>query len=55
MPIMDKLVEHIHKRIEYIHKKLPCCWGYSNNYKAVREEELREILKWIEENRKEEN
>ena len=53
MSITDKLVEHIHKRISYIDNKLSCCLGYSNNYKAVREEELRGILQWLEENKEE--
>ena len=49
----DKLVEHIHKRIIYINNKLSCCLGYAPSYKACRIEELREILRWIEEYKEE--
>lgn len=49
----DKLVEHIHKRIAYIVRKLGCCLGYAPSYKACRIEELKEILKWLEEYKEE--
>ena len=47
--MQDRLVQYIHKRIVYINNKIPCCSGYFFNDKTVRIDELREILKWLEE------